>query len=73
MSASYKVRVAPVPKGAFSETAAYKANDIVRYGTASYIFTANKTAGAWNAAITQLICQDGIVGEIIDGGTSANI
>ena len=73
MSTSYKVRVAPVPKGAFSTTAAYKKNDIVRYGTASYIFTADKTAGAWYAAIVQLVCQDGIGAEIMDGGNSAGI
>lgn len=75
MPATYKVRIAPVPKGAFSESATYKPNDIVRYDGASYIFTAEKTAGAWDAAKVQLICQDGILptGSVADGGTSADL
>lgn len=75
MPATYKVRIAPVPKGVFSTTATYKTNDIVRYEGASYIFTADKQAGAWDAAKAQLICQDGILptGSVADGGTSADL
>lgn len=77
MSTTYKRRIAPVPIGDFDTTETYAVLDIVRYDGASYICkTAITTAGAWDAAKWQKICEDGAMGQdgsAADGITAAEL
>lgn len=71
MSDTYKVRIAPVPKGAFSSAEVYRKNDIVRYGSSSYIFAVDKAAGEWDASKVALLTSDASISGIADGGSSS--
>ena len=72
MVTTYKAKVAPVPKGSFSDTIAYTRLDVVRYEGKSYIFKEAKAAGAWDAAKVMLLCSDGANGLNGDNGPTGD-